>query len=475
MKLIPFIIFLLPTLAFAQHSIARSELIPILEAVHDTLSNHHPFAFVDDGKAKLETTLSGVLARADSLLAANPDDSLAYPVVIGLAEPLQATIGCGHTHLRRKSSPSVKKELNGVYSAVSTFLVADGRYVLNRKLATTKDSLARGTEVLAFEGRPITPLINSLAQFYGVNDHDYVPATAYIIAGNIDYYYRYMLGYKDTLSITVKLEDGVVIRQIPPKPIVAPKRKEKPKPKAIKTPPFYLAFNEDKTVAHLRITSFNDASWKGFNAKRMTANVVAGLRGKGIDKLVIDLRGNLGGNLRRMRNIYRYFATEPFATISKMESYSPDAKPNNPFHALGTYLIGGRRRMAGGYYKPGFYKEVKPLKGNGYRGKLAVLINERTFSAATLFAHLVQATDRGELIGATSGGSTSQTYGGSFNDYPIGAGKQLALHLPDYGIQPWRPRPGNLKPDHLVSYAAEDIAAGRDVRLEFAYDLLLAD
>jgi len=470
----PFLLFFLlsPLSVSAQDSIARTELVPILRAVHDTLANHHPFAFVANGKQELKETLTDILQQADSLLASRSGDSLAYPEVSGLAAPLQVTVGCGHTYLRRKSTADHKKRMNSVRSAISAFRVTDGSYVLNSKLATTKDSLERGTEILALNNRPIAPLVNSLSRFFGVNDHNYLPATAYIISSSLGYYYRNVYGHQDTLSVTVRTKAGDATHLVPLKPLIRSKTKGKPKKK--KTPPFSLTINEGKTGAHLRIVSFNGASWKGFKANKEVAKIIAELREKDIDNLVIDLRGNLGGSLNRMRDIYRNFATEPFAAISKMESLSPDAKPNNPFHSLGTYLIGGRRRMpGGGYHRPRFYKEVKPLKEKkGYRGKLAVLINERTFSAATLFAHLVQATGRGELVGATSGGSTNQTYGGSFEDYPIGAAKQFDLHIPDYGIQPWRPQPGNLKPDHFVGYTAEDVAAGRDTRLEFAYELL---
>jgi len=466
--------FLLSTLSVsAQDSIARSEVVPVLIAVHDTLANHHPFAFVANGKERLKATLENVLTQTDSLLAIRPGDSLSFPELIGLAAPLQATIGCGHTYLRRKRTPARGQKLDGTRSAVSVFRVTDGSYVLSRKLATTQDSLPLGTVVEAFEGRPIAPFINSLARFYGVNDHDYLPATAYIIGENLDYFYRSALGHKDTVSITVGTVAGAKTYQIPLRKVEPQKPKSKAELKAAKKPPYRLVINETKKVAHLRIISFNDISWQGFNANKEFSGVIAELQEKGIDKLVLDLRGNLGGSLKRMRNVYRIFAKEKFAAISKMESFSPDAKPDNLWNAFGTYLIGGRRKLPGGYHRPSTYKLVKPLKGQrNYGGDLNVIINERTFSAGTLFAHLVQVTGRGELVGAISGGSSSQTYGGNFTEYTIGKGEELTINVPDHGIVPWRPRPGNLTPDHLVGYTAKDIATGRDTRLEFAFELL---
>lgn len=103
---------------------------------------------------------------------------------------------------------------------------------------------------------------------------------------------------------------------------------------------------------------------------------------------------------------------------------------------------------------------------------MVVVINEMTFSGASLFAHFVKQWDRGELVGTVSGGSSRQTYGGTMHTHPVGPKGILSLTLPNYILKLPRPIPGNVSPDHEVINSRLSILKGEDVQLEMAKELL---
>ncbi|MEM1356612.1 MAG: S41 family peptidase, partial [Bacteroidota bacterium] len=97
-----------------------------------------------------------------------------------------------------------------------------------------------------------------------------------------------------------------------------------------------------------------------------------------------------------------------------------------------------------------------------------VLINEMTFSGASLIAHYIKQSGRGELVGTTSGGSSRQTYGGTMHTHRLGPAGELTLTVPNYILKLPKPIPGNVAPDHEVIYSRENLLEGEDAQLQVA-------
>lgn len=470
LKLITFLLFLLPLQAFAQDSIARSDAWQIIQAVHDTIAARHPFSFIGDNRARLKAGLADIRPQLDLLLASRPGDSLTYPDVIGLASPLQEVTECGHTMLRRKVSPGLKAALAEQRTTVRVIRVEDGRYVLLAPVAVGTDTLAKGLEVAAFEGRPLHELVSGLGVFYGVNDHSYQEGTNLIISRALDYYYQVAYGVQDTVSLTVRQAGKPLVYQVPllrAPPKIAEKGKKKRKAKRTE---MKIGFNEERTVAYLSVPTFRS---DGFNRKEVRA-AIREVNDAGVDKLIIDVRGNLGGSLGNTYFLYRLLAKQPFVRFESFESYSPDAKPTKFWYGVGERLAFGMQRDGDRYHRPRLKKPKKPLpKSQRFTGDLVVMINKTTFSAASLFGHYVQSNGRGELVGTVSGGSTLYSYGGRKTTYPIGPNGELFLRMMNYRLALPNPGAGNLTPDYLLPVTLEMILTAGDDRRHFAEELLI--
>ncbi|MEL7161472.1 MAG: S41 family peptidase, partial [Bacteroidota bacterium] len=222
---------------------------------------------------------------------------------------------------------------------------------------------------------------------------------------------------------------------------------------------------------HLSVASFSDSRYRGVGVKKLIRKAFSELNEVAPERLVIDLRGNTGGNLAYVTEIYSYLTEAPFRVVTNFESYSPMARSKNLWNGLGRFLVAGVRKRGDRYYRPGVLRQIKPKpESRRYRGRVLVMIDEYTFSAAAMLAHLVQSNGRGELVGADSGNSTTATFGGFFEVFPLYEGR-MSLRIPAYRIDLAKPAPGFLTPDYPVHFSGEHIREGRDPQVEKLLEL----
>jgi carboxyl-terminal processing protease len=164
--------------------------------------------------------------------------------------------------------------------------------------------------------------------------------------------------------------------------------------------------------------------------------------------LILDLRGNPGGLVKILEYLVGGVIDHD-VTIAKRVGRKPDLKP----------------------------QVAKARPSSAYKGKLIVLIDGRSASAAELFARVVQLEHRGTVIGDLSSGSVMEsrfypwsqgqdtifTYGASITeaDLIMADGKSLE-HT-------------GVTPDELILPTPEDLAQGRDPVLARAAQLAGVD
>jgi carboxyl-terminal processing protease len=106
-----------------------------------------------------------------------------------------------------------------------------------------------------------------------------------------------------------------------------------------------------------------------------------------------------------------------------------------------------------------------------FQRPLVVLIGPGSVSGAESFAGPMQAHGRATLVGERTAGGCGLVR--SVNLAP-GWSIFLASHHTDFGPQQWRLNRIGVTPDVLVTPAPDDEAAGRDLQLEMALQILLA-
>lgn len=203
-------------------------------------------------------------------------------------------------------------------------------------------------------------------------------------------------------------------------------------------------------VALLRVPTFDvDENPAAFAAAVDTA--FRAIRARSVSRLIVDVRGNTGGQSDAGAQVLSRFLDRPARQASRArERLNVD---NNGW-------LGWRG-------KPGTLREfdlgrealVEPAPAaERFQGKVAVLIDEMTYSAGILFATAMQDLKLATLIGRPTGGRANQT------------GNMVLLRLPGTGLSGYiasrefvRPsgdlRVAPVQPDIVFDTAAADTAA----------------
>lgn len=143
--------------------------------------------------------------------------------------------------------------------------------------------------------------------------------------------------------------------------------------------------------------------------------------------LIIDVRNNGGGESDRVLDLFSYIAQDTFSPfiyekVNKKGGYNFCHVLN--YEGISSDVFLEYDSIVGeiGFYR--FPRKVNASRDTNFKGKIYVLTNEHTFSAATELAILVRKYHRGIIVGRETGSSASVIHAMKFAD----------LRLPNSGI-----------------------------------------
>ena len=199
--------------------------------------------------------------------------------------------------------------------------------------------------------------------------------------------------------------------------------------------------------------------------------------------LIIDLRNNHGGSDEICAKIFSYIAQRPFkiyefSKVNKQADFNFFKHTSN-YAGEGMDLFTDYIPVKG---KTGFYlfnnEQINPDTLVNFKGKIFVLVNERSFSASTIFPGLVYKHHRGAIVGRETG----TTY------YQMNAQEFARLRLPNSTIDiqiplikivfdsqldehiPWG---RGVLPDFPVPFTIDELAfTNGDVILDYTLQLI---
>ena len=187
--------------------------------------------------------------------------------------------------------------------------------------------------------------------------------------------------------------------------------------------------------------------WKmpGFDFEPAQVDAIMGGAVKGAEALILDLRGNPGGYVVTLEKLVSHFFDQEVKIAD---------------------LVGRKEEM-----KP----MVAKRRSNPFAGKVVVLIDSASGSAAEIFARVMQLEKRGVVIGDQSSGSVMQSrrhvreFGNDSRVVLFGASVTNADVIMKDGRSIERV---GVTPDERLLPTAEDLAAGRDPVLAKAAAML---
>lgn len=399
-----------------------------------------------------------------------------------------ASVRCGHTH----ASPYNQGKL------VSAEIVQRGGRVpfhfvwLGNRMIVTRDlrpagavpALPRGAEVLRLNGVRPSELLARLLPIAAADGHNDAKRVAQLeVQGRSKYELfdvllpLFVSGVEDSIVLDVRRPGEARPARVAAAPLDWKARADAFA--ALEDEggevPFTLDFS-DSSFALLRMPTWavynSDAKWDSL-LDAMLDRVVA----SGRPALVVDLRGNSGGNdcgdliLRRvvreetrfegeLRHVrFRRTPAELNAALDTWDDSFRDqsARTDSLPDSRGLYRLTGDDEVA--------FATIHPREP-AYRGRLFVLVGPDNSSATFQFAQRVQSRRLGTLVGRPTGGNRRGINGGQFFFLRL-PHSRIEVDLPVIAYFPSRPQPdAGLVPDVLVPRALADLSSGRDAELD---------
>lgn len=213
----------------------------------------------------------------------------------------------------------------------------------------------------------------------------------------------------------------------------------------------------DSSVALLKVADFSYG-----RSKEAYRRIFDRLELCSVQYLILDLRGNLGGRLSDVKELYSYLVegdkyqfVQPAVIMSKfnLPFYQVKGLPGWSYPLLSPFILPGAIvSWTKTFSKDGLNythltgSKVEKSKDNRYRGDLFVLIDGGTFSAASLIATNLKVGKRAVFIGEETGGAASGTVAGIL---PV-------LKLPNSHLR-WRFGLMDVKPYYQVNEAGRGV------------------
>jgi uncharacterized protein (TIGR03435 family) len=448
-----------------------AELRRDLQVLREALEEGDPGIYRYTPKTELD--------RAFDSAATQLDHSMTALEFYRALAPLVALIKCGHTTLR--PSRGIQQRVAAEPLIPFETAVLGGKVYVARDLS--EGGRLAGAEILSINEVPIGRILASmLAVVHGDGDSSTAgpyqlsqdrgfARNLYLIAGlqspfRISYALGGMSAETPLTGMTLNSMRQVELARYPrtPEPGSATWR-----------------LIDGGSTGVLKITSFDGNAEGGVPLSVFFERVFTELREKDVPKLILDVRDNGGGEDQLGRELFSYFADQPFTyyrdlIVNKLNfrffKYVPGREP----------LPANTRQMvklgADGKYHVVAHPNwgIQQPAAEHFGGKVVVLMNGGSFSTtceflATLHNHggatFVGEETAGGYYGDASGAEAPLALPNSKLIMPVQlVGRYLAIDGATQGAH-------GIRPDYPVEYAIEDILAGRDRAMEVALRLEL--
>ena len=441
------------------------ELREDFSILRTTLEEAHPGLYVYAEPAARAAQFDAVAEQIDQAMTGLEFYRLIAPLVAGIHD--------GHTVIWPPPDAAVYAPTQDLFLPLRLRFLDGQAYVA--ETLTPEADLARGTEILAINGRAMADIAARLLPYV---PHDGLGQSGpYFYLGQLfPLYYSWILepagGYElRTRDPRTGAEATAVLPAMNIVDLSAILNQPSQPGQDLK-----LEIVEDGTVAVMTIGWFGAAGIDSF-----FEDSFAQIREQGIQDLVLDVRGNGGGNGQHGAQLYAYLSREPFEYYDYLGAVL-EAAPTYAAHtdlSAAEYgdIVGRLERTASGQRRyPHWVGLDQPQAGrpDAFAGQVTVLIDGGCGSSTTEFAAIAHYNRRAIFVGEETGGTY---YGNNSGTMPV-------LTLPHSGITVVIPLfqfvmavPGvandrGIPPDYEISPTPEQFAAGTDAVLDFALDLV---
>ncbi|WP_378182426.1 S41 family peptidase [Aquimarina sp. SS2-1] len=432
--------------------------------------------------------------------------------------PVITSIKQGHLSIHVPGQKQSKEEIkekgkrDSPFNSLSFHTAEDKLFV--KQVFKGDTTLLPGSEVIAVDNEKVSNLLGGFRTLHASDGYNetFIPE---FIGSRFGFFYSNTHIQKDSILLNLKFKDSVYTKYIYANfdKIKAPAKKDttislqkklsksdkkiaKEKRKKLyrknhkygfnkRTGEYHRNFNflesdTETPVAYMKIRSFTNGGYKEFYKESF-----AKIDSAKCKNLIIDLRGNTGGRLVEIDDLYSYLTDKEYIFIEKSKMTGRLSFLYPYFHTkswptktaavvlspvLGIYQIFKvKRENKEAYFKFKHSKLRKP-KPTTYNGKIYVLINGESFSASSILSTHLKATKRAIFVGEETGGAYNGTVAGVYAKVELPHSKinmrvgLMKINAPytiepdGYGIKPDVPIKSTLNNEDLeLQWVIDDI------------------
>ncbi|SFH83164.1 S41 family peptidase [Halpernia frigidisoli] len=412
-------------------------------------------------------------------------------------EPVVAKIREGHLRVTIPTRRLTKKEQKylltqkGLFGRYNFAIDGDQLFVLDN--AEKVPNMQVGTEILKINDHPTLDYLKKYRKLI-TSDGKNQTFQKYYLAKSWSSFFTYENGILDSVKLETKYQNEIKTFYLKREKISKVEKKVekvevKKKQQQNKNSDYNVArklYNrsltfekKDSSIAFMKINSFSNTRSAKFYKESF-----ATLKKAKTKYLIIDMRNNFGGSVAEINNLYSYLTDEKLKFLNDIEVTSnksmyhadyfnqvpnlikPLAAIAYPFYLVGTAF--SNKEKDGKHYLRANYK-IRKIKEDNFKGKLYVLINGGSFSAASILPSKLKGDKRAFLVGEETGGANDGSVAGRYSTITLPNSK-LKLPISLMLFQPnitFTNTEKGVVPDKEIIPTISEVLQKKDIELEW--------
>ncbi len=419
-------------------------------------------------------------------------DSMTEPDFRTLLSYVISKVNCGHTTTRY--SKQFTKYLDTVRTARTfplTFKLWKDTMVVTSNLNRRDSLLRRGTIISSINGMPQKQLTDTLFQYLATDGYNEVSKYQQLSnRGNFGGWYRNVFGLPDKFSIGYLDANGTESQVTVPlyNPVADTGRAGPPgtfrrltKKERRRAATLAVRNTQVDTTLHTAFMTLNSFS-RGNLLKQFFKKSFKAIRKNNIQHLVIDVRGNGGGDAALSTLLTRYMINDKFKiadslyAVRRSSKYGKHIQNQWVYWTIMQFLT---KKRSDDKYHFGYFERhyFKPRKKDHFNGQIYILTGGNSFSATTLFAGALKGQHNVTIICEETGGAAYGNSAWMIHDVTL-PNTKVRFRLPKFRLVVSKNIPKNgrgVQPDVLALPTVEAIRNGVDYKVLKVRDLIIAN